>query len=359
MGQAATVCGQLITCDPNYDCMADNDHDLGFGGRSRPGFEELTSPAGQDTGPKMALRIAYAPVEGSMGSVVSTFAEGDEVAVVQLQKIKGWEPLNWRQERFAKQAASVEQRAGQAPLPDLPRFREAQRAWGAKVVAAAPNGGFEEHWCLLQVAAQATHRTIASAKTAVDDANEAASYAHRFNYYVANTCGDGDPESVPHIKVCAPVAAHVLGSSVPDLVQAGEALTLTIFPSQVVRKFLFEGGEDFEELPHAFFHYVTWNSGGRDMICDIQGVQDDRNFYIVDPVLVREENPTIGDLLGTLAPKLDEKTQSKGLPATRFDHWHPKCGQLCRTFDPQRRSIHSRRHCGLSLPSCGVGIGGA
>lgn len=313
----------------------------------------------QRAGPKVALRVAYAPVQESSGSFPGPFAVGDEIAVVSLDKIKGWEPLNWRQERSAKQSAAMESRGGRVPLPDMPRFHEAQRAWGAKVMAAAAGGGFEEHLCLLQVGASAKDRNIERVKAAVDDANDAASYAHRFNQFVANTCGDGNAEGVPHLKVCAPVGCYVLGSTVPDIVQAGEVLTLTLFPSPVVKKFLFEGSEEFEELPQAFFHYVVTNSGGSDMVCDLQGAKEEQNFYIVDPVMVRADKVSIGDLLGTLLPGGRSAPRMNTSPEMRFDQWHPKCGQLCRTFDPQRRSIHARKHCGLSLPSCGVGVGGA
>lgn len=101
-------------------------------------------------------------------------------------------------------------------MPDSGRFLQAQRIWGAVVHAEGADGNMEEHFCLLQVAVSSKDRSMECVTAAVDDARDAGSYAHRFNQYVANTCGEGDPDSVPHIKVCASVACYVLGSALPD-----------------------------------------------------------------------------------------------------------------------------------------------
>merc|ERR1712226_143448 len=173
----------------------------------------------------------------------------------------------------------------------------------------------------------------------------------------ARTCGEEDePESVPGIRVCAPVGCFVLGSAVPDVVNAGEAVSLVAYPSPVVKKFVFEGGEDFLELPQAFFHYVTWLSGGREFVGDIQGMQDDHDVLIVDPVVLRPPKATMGDIIGVVASAaLSDAEQSQDKSEQRFNVWHPRCGQLCKGFDPQRRSMKDRKACGLSLPSCGAG----
>merc|ERR1712190_650383 len=145
--------------------------------------------------------------------------------------------------------------------------------------------------------------------------------------------------------------------AVPDIVQPGEAVSVVAYPSALVKKFVFEGGEDFLELPQAFFHYVTWLSGGRELVGDIQGVQDDQDVLIVDPVVLRSTQPGIGDLLGVIASGAQggQAVDVQGPSEERFQTWHPRCGQLCKAFDPQRRSCHDRKACGLSLPSCGVG----
>merc|ERR1712190_8484 len=89
--------------------------------------------------------------------------------------------------------------------------------------------------------------------------------------------------------------------AVPDVVNAGEAVSLVAFPSPVMKKFVFEGGEDFLELPQAFFHYVAWLSGGREFVGDIQGMQDDHDVLIVDPVVLRPSRPTMGNVIGGVA----------------------------------------------------------
>ncbi|CAK0911008.1 unnamed protein product [Prorocentrum cordatum] len=62
--------------------------------------------AASGEGPQLALRISQAPIEASHGAKLSPFGLGDEVAVVQVEKLKGWDALRWRQERSAKQRAS-------------------------------------------------------------------------------------------------------------------------------------------------------------------------------------------------------------------------------------------------------------
>uniref|UniRef100_A0A7S1R1W4 Alpha-type protein kinase domain-containing protein n=1 Tax=Alexandrium catenella TaxID=2925 RepID=A0A7S1R1W4_ALECA len=313
--------------------------------------------ARQAAGPQLALKVAYAPTEDSLGAKLSPFAVGDEVAVMQLSRVKGWEPLGWRQERCAKQRAALDS-ASSLAWPDGPRFSSAQRFWSAKVMASDGQGGFEDHLCLLQVGVSAKDRSMESVKPIVDDANDVASYAHRFNMQTARVCGaEDEPSEAPGVRVCPPVGCFVLGSSLADVAQPGEAVALTVYPASVVKKFVFEGAEDFVELPQAFFHYVAWTSGGKEQVADLQGFQDDQDVILVDPVLLRAPKPSIGDLIGTLASggNSGEQGAQPSIEQHRFDLWHPKCGQLCRAFDPQRRSAHARRACGLSLPSCGVG----
>merc|ERR1711920_106826 len=78
----------------------------------------------------------------------------------------------------------------------------------------------------------------------------------------------------------------------------GEVVSLLRLPSSEVGKFVFDGSEEFLELPHAFFHYVTWFSGGREMAFDLQGAEhDDGDVILVDPCLLRTEKAGVSDLL--------------------------------------------------------------
>lgn len=350
MGNALANCTKILALDP-----ADTDYMSNSSGRYKQQAEAAAPP--QPAGPQLALRIAYAPIEDSLGAKPSPFTAGDEVAITQLEKVKGWECLGWRQERSAKQHAQSDHSGG-VQWPRGARFSAAQRFYGAKVVASDGNGGFEEHWCMLQVAISPKDRDMQNVKAGVEDAKDTASYAHRFNMQTARTCDQEDePEAVPGIKVCAPVGCFVLGSAVSEIVQPGEAVSLVAYPSPTVKKFVFEGGDDFLELPQAFFHYVSWLSGGREFVGDIQGYQDDHDILIMDPVLLRAPKPTIGDIIGVVASAAtgSENTETEDKSEQRFNVWHPRCGQLCKGFDPQRRSMKDRKACGMSLPSCGVG----
>lgn len=345
MGQGALAnCTKLLALEPDFE----------YGGHQFGQYQKSGGPPQPAAGPQLALRIAYAPIEESLGAKPSIFGAGDEIAVVELKKVKGWEPLGWRQERSAKQHAAMDN-GNKMSWPQGPRFSIAQRFWCAKVVSSDGRGGFDEHWCMLQVAVSPKDRQMENVKAGVEDAKDVASYAHRFNMQTARTC-DADPESVPGVRVATPVAAFVIGSAVPDVASPGEAVSVAMYPAPTVKKFVFDGGEDFLELPQAFFHYCAWVSGGREFVGDIQGLQDDSDVILVDPVVLRATKPSIGDLLGVLVPSTDQPGDNSQ-DSMRFDVWHPRCGQLCQGFDPSRRSVNGRRHCGLSLPNCGVGGG--
>jgi len=303
-------------------------------------------------GPQLALRVVYAPlpVDASQGSRPSPFADGDEVAVASLEGVHSWEPLGWRRDRCV---------SGWQGWPEG-SFARPRRFLGARVIASDGAGGFEEHLCMFQIGVSPKDRNLETCTVIVNDARDAAAYAHRFNVHMAQALGqDADPDEVPGIKVIAPVVCEVLGSAVPDVASAGETVILTPYSAPEVHKFVFEGREDFLELPQAFFHYVAWASGGREFVCDLQGHEDEEGVALVDPAILRDPGAklTMGDVLSVATGM--QGPDSGGPSEDRFNAWHPKCGQACRSFDPQRRSANVvRRHCGLSAPSCGVNVGG-
>lgn len=52
-----------------------------------------------------------------------------------------------------------------------------------------------------------------------------------------------------------------------------------------------------------FFHFVLWSSGGQDLVADLQGVRDEQDFLLVDPVR-RPGTASIGPVcLETVAPR--------------------------------------------------------
>jgi len=337
-----SACGKALNCDPEYEWQDDYDEK-----KPKPAIPEPDPNPGR---PQLALRVAYAPIEDSLGARKSPFGLGDEVGVTKVMQAAGWEPMSWRHERAQKAQADPSNKTW--PRPEESRFGRAQRFWAAKVVASDGQGGFEEFWCLLQVAAKKEERNMDSAKQIVIDAADTAAYAHRFNQHTAKAVGE-DPNNVPSIRVATPVACHVIDSATPEIAGPGEAITLTFYPSNNITKFVFEGSEDFLELPHAFFHFVVWTSGGKEMIGDLQGVQDEQDIFLIDPVIIKQSQMGVADLFGMVT---DPSAASSLSPTEqRFNCWHPRCAQLCKSFDPQRRSVHVRRACGVALPTCGVG----
>merc|ERR1712032_903349 len=93
---------------------------------------------------------------------------------------------------------------------------------------------------------------------------------------------------------------------------------------------------------------------GKQLVCDIQGADEDGgDFVLLDPCILRTNLPGVSDLVGTVAP--NTKTEASGLVADRFDALHPTCAQMCKTFDPQRKS--AKRNVGLCGAICGLGGG--
>uniref|UniRef100_A0A7S2VME6 Alpha-type protein kinase domain-containing protein n=1 Tax=Zooxanthella nutricula TaxID=1333877 RepID=A0A7S2VME6_9DINO len=321
---------------------------------------DLKPAAAPTSGPALALRVAYAPGAASAGARIGPFGQGDDIAVTKLEKLRGHETLGWRHERATSSKGSLFPSTG-------PRYAVKHDYWRAKVVASDGQGGFEECWCLLSAAERKQERTIEVSQAAVDDAMAAATYAHAFNaqtarLHNAEEGGEHDAESVVGVRVCVPVGCYVLGGASMDVAQPGQVVTVAMYPYSQVDKFVFDGqGEDFVELAQAFFHYCSWFSGGQTIVGDLQGLEDEvGDLILVDPVVIKPPPVTVTDVLGTLvggAPGQSPQSQAheESKERQRFDAWHPRCSQLCKAFDPARRSAHCRRTCGLAAPSCGVG----
>lgn len=210
---------------------------------------------------------------------------------------------------------------------------------------------------LLVVATSPEHRTMEQVLQDIEDSKDAATYAHSFNAHLLQAgLGDGqdtyaEESQGPRVRVCVPIGCRVLSSAIPQFAHPGAVVMLIPFPFADVNKFVFDGREEFMEVPHAFFHYVVWMSGGRESLYDMQGVEgEDGEFLIVDPCMVRAQKTGLTSVVDG---------QVGGAPACgpsqeSFDAMHPRCGQLCRGFDPQRRGAKARKMCGLNVPSCGM-----
>lgn len=327
-------------------------------GEGHSGALELFASDDQE----LLLRVVRAPIEDSRGVQLSGYTEGQNLRISELFSEPGLHSLGWRYRDKTR-----------PQWPMTYRFQASKKSWHSTAV--------DEHGygkaCLLQMAASPEERTIGNALLDVDDAKVAASYAHRFNLQQLQACGGvGGPEasapdlefedeSLPRVKIAAPVVCEVLASGYPSMVPVGAFLTLAPYPEKRVQKFVFEGAEDFMELPQAFFHYAAFSSGGKEYVCDIQGHQeDDGSFLFVDPCILRAELPTVGDLVGAVVNNGQRQVvpTSMGPTVERFDALHPRCSQACKTFDPQRRSAQRNGKvgmcgmngaCGMNFVKCG------
>mmetsp|Transcript_42397 Transcript_42397/g.79051 ORF Transcript_42397/g.79051 Transcript_42397/m.79051 type:complete len:352 (+) Transcript_42397:64-1119(+) len=303
---------------------------------------------------EIALRVGFTVDQETdhPAAVKLPFKAGQELALCGVTKVQAWGALTMRQERAALQHAG---RTGNYwPSEAESRFARPLRAWAVKILAPQ-NKDKEVHIYdgLLQVGLSKKDREMEKVKEAITDIQTVADYAQSFNRHIAETF-DEHPDSVPAIRVAVPVGCFVLDSVNPH-VDAGDAVMLTLFNKPSVTKFVFEGGEDFRELPQAFFHFVSWSSSGQEMVADLQGTEEEKDFLLVDPVLLRPSNFGLENIVSVLNGKGVSDTS---VTAHRFERWHPRCGQLCASFDPQRRShTGARRACGVPLPNCGVGGG--
>jgi hypothetical protein len=312
-------------------------------------IDSCTEPSiiGDDNGEtKIVLRIDHAPIHDTLGANVSGFVCGDQIIITSLRKAKGAEALSWRYKD--------EFRAG---WPDNYKFQVPRHYATAEVISR--DGKFTI--CMVQVPLQATQRTMENAQMHIEDAEVAASFASGFNQQMikmaAGAVGDAG-EGVPCLKVCAPVACEVLSSSAPDILPRGAACTVTPYPQQEVSKFVFSGADDYLEVPQAYFHYAAFASGSEQFVCDLQGYEDEEGaFHLIDPVVLgksQSAKANVTKLLSTFTEPQKAGFERKDGPLhgptdDRFDRLHPRCGQLCQSFDPMRRGAKCKKGlCGVT-----------
>lgn len=318
---------------------------------------------------KLGLRIFSNPcAESDNGALCARFLhQGGEIIATDFEKVKGWDPLRARFERSAMERAGVlytnhAMQSNAGPRHQWPqgyRYSTPRRFWRCKAVCQDGQGGFEEHICMLVIADAPEDRTEVNIEADLKDAEDTASYCSRFNKQLQKQFGESG--GVPGVLVCAPVGCEVIKCCSQQFASPGEYMTIIPYPFAEVKKFLFDGSEDFLEVPQAFFHHACWLSSSNEFVCDLQGVEDDDgNVILVDPCIVRAPKATVGDLLNTIAPSMRSMAGKENVPqvatdvsSDRFDALHPRCSQLCKVFDPHRRSANCKRHCGLNI-SCGV-----
>ncbi|CAJ1327306.1 unnamed protein product [Effrenium voratum] len=287
--------------------------------------------------------------DDSQGARPSGLKQAQQLQVSKLATLPGLEPLGFR---FRETIRSK--------WPDDYRFQAPKRAWRAMIATGAGTEAF-----VLQMAGRSEERTLEAAGWDLEDSRTASSYAHRFNLYSRERAREAgyDGEQVPSVKVAAPVACRIVKTNLPALLPVGAACTLYKYSDKEVKKFVFDGSQDFLEVAQTFFHHAAFSSGGKEMVCDIQGVEEeDGSLLLIDPCILRAGKVTLGSVLKGAASK-EEAIGAQAAAclgpavapaAEKFDQLHPKCAPLCKAFDPARTSVKQKTGvCGMDI-SCGL-----
>lgn len=297
---------------------------------------------------KIVVRVDHALVHDTSGANVSGFKIGDQLVICNMRK--GFKQLDPLSQRY---------NAAVRPMwPNSYRFQVAREAFFVEVISREG----KSTRCVLQVPTDSSQRTMQNAMTHIEDAERATAHAAGFNKQIRSTMGNmmdnyqNQAEEAPTLKVCAPVATEVLASSAPEVLPRGSACTLTPYPHSEVTKFVFDGvNDDFLEVPQAFFHFAAFASGGREFVCDIQGAEDEfGGFHLIDPVVLREETQDVASFLNSTFREVKQDASQRLGPdhaptEERFDRLHPRCGQLCQSFDPMRRGAKGKKgFCGIT-----------
>ncbi|CAE6940162.1 unnamed protein product [Symbiodinium natans] len=304
-----------------------------------------------DAEEELVLEVMSTAADDSSGVRPSGFKELQQLQVSRLSTEHGLEALSFR---YSESVRST--------WPDDYRFQASKRSWRASI-ASAPDKAY-----VLQMATRAEERVADAVKWDLEDAKSAGSYAHRFNLYSreqAREAGGPTDDQPPCVKVAAPVACRVVKTNFPALLPVGAYCTLWPYSDAEVRKFVFNGCQDFVELAQAFFHHSAFSSSGKELVCDIQGAeQEDGSLLLIDPCILRPGKVTVSALLKGSAKDDREREDLAAclgpvvnVAADKFDKLHPKCTQLCKAFDPQRSTVKRKVGvCGLDV-TCGLARG--
>merc|ERR1711971_694292 len=103
--------------------------------------------------------------------------------------------------------------------------------------------------CVLQMTIMPAMRTLENVELDVADAGDAIAYATRFNMQQQQHQQAEGGDTPPCIKVAAPVSCTVQHSSFPATIPVGTPCTLIPYPLTEVQKSVFNGREDFLEVP--------------------------------------------------------------------------------------------------------------
>eukprot|EP00811_Abedinium_folium_P001161 NODE_11062_length_1310_cov_11.225697.p1 GENE.NODE_11062_length_1310_cov_11.225697~~NODE_11062_length_1310_cov_11.225697.p1 ORF type:complete len:328 (-),score=41.06 NODE_11062_length_1310_cov_11.225697:252-1235(-) len=317
--------------------------------------------------PPVCLRVVSVPaIDDGCDARVLCHEVDQELSLKSLDTLAGLNVLRERFERStlnANNAGTTEHDAmnfaemskKKIRWPETSRFSCPRRFWQVAVdIHDEASGRFRVEHAVLEVASYSRDRTMDYCDAAMKETSEVASYATLFNMRLRKVEGEEGGMSWPKVHVAMPHVCEVLGSSVPQLMGAGDHCLLWAYPSDHVTKYVFEGLEPFLEVPQAFFHYVACLSGGQEMACDLQGCTDENgDFLMVDPCMLRTTRLTFGTMLSSIwvSSRDEQKRRHQQSRINWFGSLHPTCGTLCHAFDPNRnpcaRSIFQAGFCGL------------
>jgi len=282
-----------------------------------------------------------------------------------IEKLKGFDPLRWRFEASARDNSASERYVNEVSTtqgskkirwPGSYRFRCQRRFWQVRVVNSDGMGTLQAQLAVLEVSSCPTDRTHNKAVMDVQDGHDVATYAHFFNKEVVKrrqeTLG---ARCTTMVKVAMPVACEVLGTSLTQHLASGDSVTLWPYPHSQVKKFVYDGSEDFCMSPQAFFHYAWFMSGGKDCICDMQGMrEEDGGILLVDPCLRRSGSRASlpinkvsrpeGEASDSEDPEGGSAEENEELlqPLQEwFSTMHPQCSPMCSVFAKNRKDWES------------------
>mmetsp|Transcript_52800 Transcript_52800/g.123503 ORF Transcript_52800/g.123503 Transcript_52800/m.123503 type:complete len:349 (+) Transcript_52800:101-1147(+) len=311
--------------------------------------------------PRISLHVIMGEAEASSplrrwphGAWFSDLRVGEKLTITQLTVEPSFDCMGARQRQ-------QDSKAEHKVWPDIPRCSTEKRFWRAQVTFEDEGGRTLLRSYALQVATSPSARVARLAEGDLNDAKEAATYAHEFNkHLLAANDQDFSKEVKPGVQVCIPIVCEVIDCSMLSICAPGDAVLLIPYPGQEITKFVCSGEEAFHEVPHAFFHFAAWWSSFSEFVCDIQGAESaDGGFLLIDPMILRTYQQPLGKLFGLESLFSDGKPiptsdEAVGPSIERFNFAHRKCGPLCKTFDARRTVGKGWRGAMTGLWHCGA-----
>mmetsp|Transcript_22673 Transcript_22673/g.52932 ORF Transcript_22673/g.52932 Transcript_22673/m.52932 type:complete len:353 (-) Transcript_22673:9-1067(-) len=315
---------------------------------------------------KIGLHVVTGETEASSplrrwphGAWFSEMKVGERLTILELTPEPSFSTMGFRQEQHNSSKGGIDPSTA---WPNIPRCTVEKEFWRARVSFEDDAGRTLMRTYVLQVATSPGGRSQKIAEADLNDAKDAAMYAHEFNKHMLTANGQSlAHEAKPGVQVCIPIICEVIDSTSCSVCIPGDIVLLIPYPAQEVQKFVCTGTEEFFEVPQAFFHFAAWWSSFNEFVCDLQGAESaDGGFLLIDPLILRTFQQPLGELLGIQTLFSTEKPvpnadEAVGPSLERFNFTHRKCGALCKSFDASRSVGKGWRGAiGAGLWQCGV-----